>query len=294
MERHEEILAVVLQQSWTSQEQIAAYIEQADKHAAECEKRLEIVLQRLDEHGEILADHDGRLDNHGGRLDDHDRRLDDYERRLDDHERRLRALEKQFSQTSFGTRPQQTKEEKKDEIYEISDKEEEDDDDEAVQILEVRRPDDKDILTIVLNYQQLAKFDAAMQQDDDSLITPHVWGKDFKSLRPGVWMDDGILNDFMSLLGKRCKSSKSLPQCHFFSTHFYAKLTEKIQGVRSRFHYDAVRRWSRKAEGGDIFALDYLFVPINKSNCHWALLVVDMEKVSSTKRLRNNCNFGNT
>ena len=133
-----------------------------------------------------------------------------------------------------------------------------------------------------------------MQQDDDSLITPHVWGKDFKSLRPGVWMDDGIVNDFMSLLGKRCKSSKSLPQCHFFSTHFYAKLTEKIQGVRSRFHYDAVRRWSRKAEGGDIFALDYLFVPINKSNCHWALLVVDMEKVSSTKRLRNNCNFGNT
>ena len=273
LERHEEILAVVLQQSWTSQEQIAAYIEQADKHAAECEKRLEIVLQRLDEHGEILADHD---------------------RRLDDHERRLRALEKQFSQTSFGTRPQQPKEEKKDEIYEISDKEEEDDDDEAVQILEVRRPDDKDILTVVLNYQQLAKFDAAMQQDDDSLITPHVWGKDFKSLRPGVWMDDGILNDFMSLLGKRCKSSKSFPQCHFFSTHFYAKLTEKIQGVRSRFHYDAVRRWSRKAEGGDIFALDYLFVPINKSNCHWALLVVDMEKVSSTKRLRNNCNFGNT
>ena len=42
--------------------------------------------------------------------------------------------------------------------------------------------------------------------------------------------------------------------------------------------YHLVKRWGCRAPGGDIFSLDKLFIPINKTRLHWMLVVVFMQE----------------
>ena len=56
---------------------------------------------------------------------------------------------------------------------------------------------------------------------------------------------------------------------HFFNTYFYASLTNTVKGTKG-FNYEAVSRWTRNV---DIFAYDYVVVPINE-NLHWYFAVI--------------------
>jgi sentrin-specific protease 1 len=63
---------------------------------------------------------------------------------------------------------------------------------------------------------------------------------------------------------------------YMWSTHFYTKLFED-----DTYNYKSVRRWTKRRKI-DIFALDKVLVPVNLSNLHWVLAVIDMKQQSVT------------
>lgn len=108
---------------------------------------------------------------------------------------------------------------------------------------------------------------------------------DIHRLSPGCWLNDEIINGYMELIRARSKrfeedagddgpgsAAKSRPRVQVVNTFFYPKLS----GCNSHGEYDytQVRRWTKKF---DVFASDYLLVPINSSNVHWTLAVVNFK-----------------
>ncbi|KFW94784.1 Sentrin-specific protease 2, partial [Phalacrocorax carbo] len=94
-----------------------------------------------------------------------------------------------------------------------------------------------------------------------------VTREDIHTLRNLRWLNDEVINFYMSLLVERNKK-EGYPAVHAFSTFFYPKL---ISGG-----YKAVRRWTR---GVDLFKQDLIFVPIHL-RVHWALVVIDVRKTT--------------
>ncbi|NWU90442.1 SENP2 protease, partial [Upupa epops] len=90
-----------------------------------------------------------------------------------------------------------------------------------------------------------------------------VTREDIGTLRNLRWLNDEVINFYMSLLMERSKK-EGYPAVHAFSTFFYPKL---ISGG-----YKAVRRWTR---GVDLFSKDIVLVPIHL-RVHWALVVIDV------------------
>ncbi|NWW90843.1 SENP2 protease, partial [Rhynochetos jubatus] len=88
---------------------------------------------------------------------------------------------------------------------------------------------------------------------------------DIHTLKICRWLNDEVINFYMSLLVERSRKD-GYPAVHAFSTFFYPKL---ISGG-----YKDVRRWTR---GVDIFKMDLIFVPIHL-DAHWTLLVIDVRK----------------
>lgn len=98
-------------------------------------------------------------------------------------------------------------------------------------------------------------------------VNGHVIGqKELAVLRcPGAWYTDEIINAYFSLL------QLQHPKCHFFSTFFHAKLAAR--GVLG------VERW---VDATALAKKRLLFVPVNLSNVHWAMIVVDQPRLSIT------------
>lgn len=95
--------------------------------------------------------------------------------------------------------------------------------------------------------------------------------KDIQTLRGLNWLNDEIINFYMSLVSERSTqddASREIPRrpeekkCHAFSTFFYPKLLKD--------GYNSLRRWTRKV---DIFSLDLVLVPIHLG-LHWTLAVI--------------------
>ncbi|KAI9477063.1 hypothetical protein BDB00DRAFT_859657 [Zychaea mexicana] len=101
------------------------------------------------------------------------------------------------------------------------------------------------------------------------LKTAIVQYSDIQKLRPGVWLNDEIINFYMELIADRSRSEdaaeKKLPSVHCYNTFFCSTLRD--QG------YAKVRRWTKRV---DVFAKDLLFVPINYAY-HWTLGMIDMK-----------------
>lgn len=96
-------------------------------------------------------------------------------------------------------------------------------------------------------------------------------------LRPKVWLNDEVINFFMSMLQVRSdakvlawNSENELPmrKSHFFTTFFIAKINEG-----GKYDYGKVQRWTKKF---DIFSLDKIFMPVNVGHVHWTLMVIFM------------------
>jgi hypothetical protein len=106
-------------------------------------------------------------------------------------------------------------------------------------------------------------------------------------LKPGVWLGDNAITCFFRcLLCERDtrlhhKSKQQRRQCHFLPSFFYTKLMsegdkskEQNAHARNVFDYEGVKRFGKKAPGGNIFLLDKMFIPINVGKMHWVLVVV--------------------
>ncbi|KAK3834286.1 MAG: hypothetical protein JOS17DRAFT_38842, partial [Linnemannia elongata] len=105
---------------------------------------------------------------------------------------------------------------------------------------------------------------------DDTIVqgfNVDVKRKDIQTLCPGEWLNDEVINFYGNLIMTRSKNSSSLPKVHYFKTFFYKTLSE--------VGYEKVRRWTKK---DNIFAMDYILIPIHCSGNHWTSAVVDMKR----------------
>jgi hypothetical protein len=103
-----------------------------------------------------------------------------------------------------------------------------------------------------------------------------------KSLKPGVWVKDEVMNAFYYLLsqqdGELCEKDVGRKRNGYFNSFFFTKLLNEGHSNRSgEYEYQNIRNWStRFVPGEDIFKVGKLFFPINVERQHWVLAVIDM------------------
>jgi sentrin-specific protease 1 len=110
-----------------------------------------------------------------------------------------------------------------------------------------------------------------------------IYGRDIHRLQKGEWLNDEILNYYLSMVRERsinpgnvtsqikshvqARPAKPLPKIFAFNTFFYSMLSGR--------GYSGVRRWTKKANI-NLFDLDRVIVPINKGGFHWILSIVNI------------------
>jgi hypothetical protein len=111
-----------------------------------------------------------------------------------------------------------------------------------------------------------------------SCFNVHVTREKIRCLRPGVWLNDEVVNFYMQLLLTRdrrlCTEDPARRPSHFFNSFFL----EKLMGGPEGYSFAGVKRWPKKAKIEDVFDLDKIFFPVNLSQTHWCLAVVFMAK----------------
>lgn len=98
-----------------------------------------------------------------------------------------------------------------------------------------------------------------------SAFSISITRRDVHTLKGLNWLNDEIINFYMSLICERSKqeTAKSYLKTHAFTTFFYPKLIKD--------GYASLKRWTRKI---DIFSYDLLIVPVHLG-LHWTLAVID-------------------
>lgn len=94
-------------------------------------------------------------------------------------------------------------------------------------------------------------------------------GKGLRTLMPGVWLNDQVVNLYMALLNERSKVLYKWTRnkrSYFFNSFFLVALTNSEGG----FNYDRVREWTSAV---NVFKSEKLFFPIFGDN-HWMLVIV--------------------
>ncbi|KAG7728744.1 hypothetical protein KL933_001977 [Ogataea haglerorum] len=123
-----------------------------------------------------------------------------------------------------------------------------------------------------LSADQLATVEKFWKSSNPRLLVSSafnidIYTRDLKTLCDRKWLNDNVIDFYMGLINERAKSHPTtLPQIHIFSTHFYSNLSTR--------GYNSVRRWTKRAKV-DVTKLDYIFVPINLNQSHWALGVIN-------------------
>ncbi|KAM4895428.1 sentrin-specific protease 2 isoform 2-T2 [Sylvia borin] len=126
--------------------------------------------------------------------------------------------------------------------------------------------DDLAPLTEAMESEVSAAFDSGEAEDILSrAFKLIVTREDICTLQPLGWLNDRIMNFYMSLLVERSKK-QGYPAVYAFNTFFYSKL--------SSTSHKGVKKWTK---GVDIFEHDIILVPIHLRT-HWTLLVVDLRE----------------
>jgi len=96
-------------------------------------------------------------------------------------------------------------------------------------------------------------------------------------LVPGEWLNDEVINFYFELLQtlRDKKSEKGGPRCWFTSSFFWGKLSGR--DCKNYGYKDGMARWTRRAKI-DVFALDYVIIPMNIGETHWAMGAIDFRE----------------
>ncbi|KAI3920344.1 hypothetical protein MKX01_000683 [Papaver californicum] len=99
-----------------------------------------------------------------------------------------------------------------------------------------------------------------------------ITGQILQCLKPGVWLNDEVINVYFGLLKEReQREPKKFLKCHFFNTFFYTKLIS----ARDGYDFKSVRRWTTQRKiGYRLLECDKIFVPIHRQ-MHWCLAVIN-------------------
>ena len=105
-----------------------------------------------------------------------------------------------------------------------------------------------------------------------------------QTLQPGEELNDEIVNYYL----KTCLAARDMELCgldtsrkrsHFFNSFFLQVMLDERNDdrqLRGIYNYDNVRRMYKNVPGEDIFALKYIFIPVNLDNVHWTAIVVSV------------------
>ena len=97
---------------------------------------------------------------------------------------------------------------------------------------------------------------------------------DLLRLKPNAWLNDEIINYYIELMKKR-EEERGGKRVYFQNTFFFARLYaySKVKG-KHEYDFTRVRRWTKKV---DVFSYEKMIVPINQSNMHWSLCVINFK-----------------
>lgn len=121
----------------------------------------------------------------------------------------------------------------------------------------------------VTKIKQLIK-DYEVRKIDEIVVSAfglHLRVSDMNTLKEGIWIDDEVINMYMNLLIDR-GTQPGYPEVYAYNTFFYS---EKLI-IGGHF---SVRRWTRHV---DIFAKEFLVIPIMLDRNHWALVIININK----------------
>jgi sentrin-specific protease 1 len=97
---------------------------------------------------------------------------------------------------------------------------------------------------------------------------------DVRTCRPGVWLNDNIVNAYMALINQRASTGTSARiLVHAFSSFFAVH----AHAHEEKFFYANVSKWS-KAAGVVVNDLDLALFPVHTGGNHWILAIIDFVK----------------
>jgi sentrin-specific protease 1 len=125
-----------------------------------------------------------------------------------------------------------------------------------------------------LTDEQNEKWDKATtsKTDSDVLVEKNsgkdymcITVKDAKTLKPGVWLNDAIIDFALDDIARRAKNVCAL------RTQFVGYLYKNS----GEYNYDSVKSWTTEERlGYDILNCDKIFIPVNQNRVHWVLVIV--------------------
>ncbi|CAI5755585.1 unnamed protein product [Candida verbasci] len=115
-----------------------------------------------------------------------------------------------------------------------------------------------------LDYSQLAKVHEIWSSRSNQIVaknpTLEISTQDLFTLKDGRWLNDNIIDFYLELVMKK------YPTVFAWTTHFYSTLSGK--------GYSGVSKWAKRRKV-DQYKKEKVLVPVNISNTHWALSVID-------------------
>uniref|UniRef100_A0A3Q2P6X5 Sentrin-specific protease 2 n=1 Tax=Fundulus heteroclitus TaxID=8078 RepID=A0A3Q2P6X5_FUNHE len=127
-----------------------------------------------------------------------------------------------------------------------------------------------------LTKEMSAEVSEALAQRDPNLVLSaafklRITQRDLSTLLEGGWLNDEVMNFYLSLIMERHSGESGRLKVYTFSTFFYPKLQGGGAGLQVGGHV-AVKRWTKAV---DLFMFDLILVPLHLG-VHWALAVIDL------------------
>uniref|UniRef100_A0A3P9MD41 Ubiquitin-like protease family profile domain-containing protein n=1 Tax=Oryzias latipes TaxID=8090 RepID=A0A3P9MD41_ORYLA len=123
-----------------------------------------------------------------------------------------------------------------------------------------------------LTREMAAEVSGALTQSDPNRVLSsafklRITQRDLATLQEGGWLNDEVINFYLSLIMERCSGEPSRLKVYSFSTFFFPKL----RGGGQAGGHAAVKRWTKTV---DLFLFDLILVPLHLG-VHWAMAVID-------------------
>ncbi|XP_034050949.1 sentrin-specific protease 2 isoform X2 [Thalassophryne amazonica] len=127
-----------------------------------------------------------------------------------------------------------------------------------------------------LTKEMAAEVSCALAQSDPNLVLSAAFKlcitrRDLSTLQEGGWLNDEVMNFYLSLVMERCSGETPGLKVYSFSTFFLPKLQGGSGGQPGG--HSAVKRWTKTV---DIFLYDLILVPLHLG-VHWAITVIDVK-----------------
>merc|ERR1719204_2112085 len=142
-----------------------------------------------------------------------------------------------------------------------------------------------------LTVEELDLIDETFAKHDRAVVAQKynqdIKVSDIKCLKPGIWLNDEVMNFYMGLLQDRCnmnRESADFPQDNkinalFMNTCFFHKLHND-----GNYKYKNVKRWTKtskvrqKTGFKHVFELEKMMFPVHVGRLHWCVGVINFRR----------------